>query len=49
VCYAAYLSASTQNTNVYLSPASGDRFMLEPVDGFAWQMRLKSLVRLWRA
>ena len=45
VCYAAFLAASTHNTNIYLSPAGGDRFVLEPVDGFAWQMRLKSVVR----
>lgn len=45
VCYAAYLTASTKNTNIYLAPAGGDRFMIEPVDGFAWQMRLKSVVR----
>ena len=45
VCYAAFLSASTHNTNIYLAPAGGDRFVLEPVDGFAWQMRLKSVVR----
>ncbi|PRW56692.1 LIM domain and RING finger isoform A [Chlorella sorokiniana] len=45
VCYAAYLTASTKNTNIYLAPAGGDRFMIEPVDGFAWQMRLKSVKR----
>lgn len=44
VCYDNFLSAATFSDAVFLAPPGSDRFVLENVDGFAWQMRLKSMV-----
>lgn len=46
VCNDNFLTASRYSDSVYMGPAGSDRFVLEPVDGFAWQVRLRSRVRL---
>lgn len=45
VCRDNFLTSSRFSDGVYTGPAGSDRFVLEPVDGYAWQLRIRSRVR----
>lgn len=44
VCFDNFMSAATFSDGVFMAPAGSDRFELEPVDGYGWQLRIKSRV-----
>ena len=45
VCYYQYLTAKRAQTGVFLDVALNDYFVIEPVDGYPYQMRIRSMVR----
>lgn len=45
MCYYQYLTAKRAQTGVFLDVALNDYFVIEPVDGYPYQMRIRSMVR----
>ena len=45
VCFDEFLTSAKFSDAAFMGAAGADRFVLENVDGFAWQLRLRSRVR----
>lgn len=45
ICFDTFLTSSRFSDAVFMGAPGDDRFVLENVDGFAWQLRLRSRVR----
>ncbi len=45
ICFDEFLTSAKFSDAAFMGAAGADRFVLENVDGFAWQLRLRSRVR----